>query len=234
VAHVSAVQLLELWEWGRSVHPIDRALRLVAVARPDVPPSELADLSLGDRDASLLALHEDLFGSVLPCVADCPGCGERLEFELSAAHLGKRAPAPKSAELTYAGRTLRVRPLNSRDLAAVAGAPSVDAARRLLAGRCLLNEDGVALSDELVEALAERLVKLDQRAEVVLDLTCPGCGQACQRVLDAPSYVWRELSAEALRLLHEVHTLARAYGWREADILAMSATRRKAYVELAG
>ena len=39
---------------------------------------------------------------------------------------------------------------------------------------------------------------------------------------------------EATRLLGEVHTLARAYHWREAEILAMSSRRRQAYLELAG
>jgi hypothetical protein len=36
------------------------------------------------------------------------------------------------------------------------------------------------------------------------------------------------------RLLREVHTLALAYGWREADILNMSARRRRFYLEMAG
>jgi hypothetical protein len=31
----------------------------------------------------------------------------------------------------------------------------------------------------------------------------------------------------------EVDALARAYGWREADILALSPARRAAYLELA-
>jgi hypothetical protein len=34
--------------------------------------------------------------------------------------------------------------------------------------------------------------------------------------------------------LREVHTLAWAYGWREADILAMSPARRQFYIELVG
>ena len=43
-----------------------------------------------------------------------------------------------------------------------------------------------------------------------------------------------ELATQAKRLLREVHFLARAYGWREADILAMSARRRQAYLEMVG
>jgi hypothetical protein len=33
-------------------------------------------------------------------------------------------------------------------------------------------------------------------------------------------------------MLVEVHKLASAYGWREADILAMSATRRSMYLNI--
>jgi hypothetical protein len=35
-------------------------------------------------------------------------------------------------------------------------------------------------------------------------------------------------------MVREVHRMASAYGWREADILAMSAFRRQRYLELIG
>ncbi|HEX2516118.1 MAG TPA: phage baseplate protein, partial [Chloroflexota bacterium] len=38
----------------------------------------------------------------------------------------------------------------------------------------------------------------------------------------------------ARRLLREVHTLARAYGWREAEILALPGRRRQTYLDLVG
>ena len=40
------------------------------------------------------------------------------------------------------------------------------------------------------------------------------------------------MHAWARRTLRDVHVLARAYGWREADVLALSPTRRQIYVEL--
>jgi hypothetical protein len=39
------------------------------------------------------------------------------------------------------------------------------------------------------------------------------------------------VAARAQRLLMEVHLLARAYSWRESDILAMSPARRNAYLQ---
>ena len=72
----------------------------------------------------------------------------------------------------------------------------------------------------------------DPQAEVLLDLTCPACGASWQTVFDIAAYFWAELTAEAKRLLREVDALARAYGWREVDILALSPGRRQAYLEL--
>ena len=41
-----------------------------------------------------------------------------------------------------------------------------------------------------------------------------------------------EVQARARRLLREVDVLARAYGWTEADVLALSEQRRTAYLEI--
>lgn len=50
---------------------------------------------------------------------------------------------------------------------------------------------------------------------------------------DPAAYVWAEVENSAARLLRDVHLLAAAYGWTEAAILGMSATRRAAYLQLA-
>jgi len=65
-----------------------------------------------------------------------------------------------------------------------------------------------------------------------LELSCPVCRQNWRLSFDIGAFLWAEINSLAKRLLREVHTLARAYGWREADILSMSATRRQAYIEL--
>lgn len=233
MARLTASALLEVWERGRSLHPIDRALCLVAAAAPELPPGETASLSLGERDARLLALREATFGRELPALADCPGCGERLEFDLSGADL--RAGRPGAAgDLEHEGHRFGLRPLNSHDLAAVAGASSESEARVQLATRALLAANGIEMTPELVDALSWRLSEIDPQAEMLLALSCPECAHQWQLSFDIGAYLWREIEAEAQRLLMEVHTLARAYGWREVDILAMSATRRRAYVELVG
>jgi hypothetical protein len=42
------------------------------------------------------------------------------------------------------------------------------------------------------------------------------------------------VEVQAMRLVGDVHALARIYGWTEADVLAMSPRRRATYLELAG
>ena len=78
------------------------------------------------------------------------------------------------------------------------------------------------------------MAEADPQADVQLALVCPACGHTWQATFEIVSFLWAELSAWAERTLADVHALASTYGWREADILAMSARRRQRYLELAG
>ena len=65
--------------------------------------------------------------------------------------------------------------------------------------------------------------------------TCAGCGAQTALPFDAGGTLWSEAAASAQRLLQDVHALASAYHWSEADILALSPARRGYYLEcLAG
>ena len=119
------------------------------------------------------------------------------------------------------------------------GLPDPAAARRLLVRRCVLHASrervpvaGDDLPAEAVAGLAQRMVEHDPQAEVLLDLSCPACEHDWQALFDIVAFFWAELAARADRLLREVHALARAYGWREADILGMSPHRRRFYLEM--
>lgn len=239
---LSANDLLRVWEVGEDQHPLDRALTLLAFAWPERTWDELAELSIGQRDARLLTLREQVSGSKLNGFAECPRCAERLEFDVAVADL-RVAAEPDAGEeardLVADGLALRFRLPNSRDLAAVLGGHDTSAARGLLVRRCVIeaSRDGVPVdvSDLPLEAtteLARRMAACDPQAEVLLDLDCPACGHGWQALFDIVAFFWAELAARAKRLLREVHTLARAYGWREADILGMSARRRQFYLEM--
>ena len=71
---LSADDLIGLWERGQTLHPVDRALAILAAVMPDRPWQELAALGIGERDALLMRLHAQAFGRDLECYAECPSC----------------------------------------------------------------------------------------------------------------------------------------------------------------
>ena len=81
-------------------------------------------------------------------------------------------------------------------------------------------------------AVQERISQVDPQADVTLALTCPACSHRWEAIFDVLTFFWTEIQAWAQRVLREVHVLASAYGSREADILALSPSRRQAYLEM--
>ncbi|HVV86686.1 MAG TPA: hypothetical protein VHE35_26690 [Kofleriaceae bacterium] len=231
---LSAEQILRVWEEGRDRHPLDRALVVLAAGLPDASWDDLCRLPIGRRDAALLELRARTFGERLELLARCPACGAQAELALDVRALVQPAAAPVQELLLDDGATLRYRLPDSRDLAAVLALDGEEAARRLQA-RCLIDEgEGeAALAPALAARLDAHMAAADPQAETELALTCPACGAGWTELLDIGEAFFAELGREATRLLGEVDTLARTYGWREADILAMSAARRASYLELA-
>lgn len=217
--------LIACWELGRRRHALDRALLLHAAAAPAEDAESLADRTIGERNGALLAMRSRLFGDALASCVDCPECGERLEFALSARLLGARAPGPERTHAEIGG--IRVRLPTSRDLAHVAGEPDEANAVRKLTERLT---DGAA-APVTSEQLAAGLDAADPRIDVNVALACPACSHAWCAPFDVPAFLWEELDVRARRLLDEVHTLALAYHWSESEILAMSDVRRRAYLE---
>lgn len=238
---LNAAGVLAVWDAGRDRHPVDRALLLLVAADPGEPWERLAALPLPERDARLLELRMAALGPTLAVRAACPACAESLEFTLEVPALlaaGEDPPPPREAR--GGGVALRFRLPDSRDLAAAAGAGDAERARRLLAARCVVEavaEDGEAvdadaLPDTAVDALAARMAEAAAQADLVVALACPACGAQWSPALDPAEFVWAEVAARARRTLREVDALARVYHWSEADILAMPAARRRAYLEL--
>jgi hypothetical protein len=245
---LSAADLLAIWDGCVPQPPAVRVLTLLAAAGPVADP---ASLPLGRRDAALLELHVRAFGGRLDAVADCPACGERLEFAVDPEVLV--APEGGAAELAMdrtassalpaagepgpltvrAGRyEVRCRLPAAGDLAAL----PADGAELL--ARCVLGatRDGVpvdagGLPAAVRAAVEERMAAADPGAEILLALTCTACETGWVEPLDPAAFVWAELDDRAQRLAAEVHRLAAAYGWAEAEILALSPWRRRLYLD---
>ena len=226
-------ELLTLWERGARRHPLDRGALLAAAARPDWPVDAIADLPLGQVNASLLQLRSATFGPRIDGHADCPQCGQRLAFTLDTAQLLAATTAddsPRDAE----AEGLRLRAPCLRDLAAVASAADAAEAARALLARCTLAGDVARLDAAALAVVEQALDALDPQADLAIALQCVGCGHDGAAQLDAAALLWEEIEVRAQQLLLEVHRLASAYGWSEPQILALSPARRASYLALAG
>lgn len=238
----SAAQLLEAWEGALSQPPAQRALSLLAVAEPELTHEALAALPLGRRDARLLRLRDYLFGGPLQLVVPCPHCAQLIESQLGTADLvfdGEQAFA-ETHSIQSQDYTLSFRLPASTDLIALAGEMDAERARECLLERCVLDAHDpggvaipvMALPQPVLAELAAHMESADPGAVVELSFDCPACHHSWQDVFDIAGFFWREIHAWAHRTLRDVHVLARAYGWREADVLALSPTRRQIYLEL--
>jgi hypothetical protein len=239
----SAMQLLEVWEAGHRHSPVECALNLLAAATPESTLESLADLSIGQRNFSLLQLRASMFGSALTCFAACSRCGEHVELTFDVVDISVEGAAGATGSVTVQidDCELEVRIPTSRDLLAVVGSGDIATIRQRLLERCIVTAKRrgeplptTELPETVIAAVARRVAEEDAQAEVRLAMTCPTCGQPWKELFDIQAYFWAEIDAWAHRLLHDVHDLAAAYGWSEAEILAMSPLRRRRYLDMVG
>ncbi|MFF5077460.1 hypothetical protein ACFY36_10435 [Actinoplanes sp. NPDC000266] len=235
---IGPADLLTAWESGLAAGNLQRALLLHALAAGR-PEAELLAVPVARRDADLLALRRALFGERLPARMTCAGCDEELEVDMEVTSLIGAGPAAGEPVTVASGPwRVRVRPPTPGDLLAVAGSAR---AREALFARCLLEAErdgepaGAAdlpadVSAKAVAALAEA----DPCADIQLTVQCVRCGGPVRSALDVGSYLWAELDNWARATLLDIHLLASTYGWSEPDCLAVSPTRRRYYLELAG
>ena len=235
------MQLLTVWEQARSQAPVQRALTLLALAVPAESAAGLARYSIGRRDQALLGLRERLFGPRLTGAAKCPACGEAVEVDFSVADIRTDIAADPDQlhELRVDGYEVRFRLPVCDDLAALDPQAEAPAKKSALLRRCVTEArlNGTACTAEplpatVTTALSGRMAELDSQGDIQFTLTCPKCGHGWTAPLDIGSYLWGEIHAWAGRMLRDVHALASAYGWREADILSLSPSRRQAYLEM--
>ncbi|MDI1229571.1 MAG: hypothetical protein PSU93_00275 [Methylobacter sp.] len=240
MAAIATADLLTAWERGSSQSGSRRLLTLLAAMYPEIPEQQLLKLPIGQRDGLALELREILFGSQLISLSVCPSCSERLELALDVADIKVASNGSTETPLTLEaeGFELRFRLPDSQDLMFIEAVSSIDAARRILLQRCLLSASRNGqlcaleqLPEQILDNVDAAMSAADPQADVQLDLSCPACQHSWLATFDIASFLWSEISAWAQRVLNEVHLLAKAYCWCEADILAMSPARRRFYLE---
>jgi hypothetical protein len=236
----SAEELLGLWERAVATAPSERCDALLSTQLETLPES------LGAYNAALLGLRARLFGAAQPLRSRCAACGATIEFAVDCGVLARAlAPASDAAQeqrLEVDGYRITFRTPCVADLRVASAGADRDEFARTLLQRCVLRcerEDGEPCDAEdtpasVADALSQRMESLEPGATVSFDLTCPECGAQWNAPMDCGDVLWSELQARAERLLLEIDALARAYGWSETQVLALSATRRAAYLQLIG
>jgi hypothetical protein len=235
---------LNLWERGSGSLPLERGMLALGLALPQASHEGLADWPLGRRNSALTQLHCACFGPSLQGQVHCPSCGEVLEFQMDGQSLLDEHAASHSwlmvveddtpadtAAVNVRGRSFRLP--TTRDLAiAIGEADPRRAATRLISSCQIEADDAEDWTDEDIEEIGEKMASADPMAEIRLAFICAQCGHQWQENLDIVGFLWMEIEARARRLLMDIHRLAWAYGWTERDILSLSESRRRLYLEL--
>ena len=234
--------LLNIWERGLGLHPIDQALVMLDIADTNERSKELMNLSIGQRDMLLMKLRQLTMGSHAAGKSQCPHCNEQVEFDIDLAELSRaHAMDAPAREFTFEEKGYRLfgKVPDSLDIAAAAQCNDELSARYILLQRCILKAeyegDNITwdeVPEDIIFSFSEETLRTDPMAEVQFSVSCPTCSYQWPEVFDIVSYFWSEISDYVKRLLRDVHLLARVYGWSEADILAMSPNRRRIYMEM--
>lgn len=232
--------ILRIWEHAADARPEQRGSAILAAAR-DLPLATIEAEALGRRDARLLSLRRDLLGDRVDARGACSSCGAEIEAGFAVADLlADPAPDPQIRTVRAGGLTVEVRALSAGTLAqlthACRGHDPTEIQREILSHCVVSCETDQGVPTPLPEALhleiGDAVAALDPLSVISLSLQCPECQTTFETVFDPVAFLWQEISVLVKRLLAEVDQLARAYGWTEAEILALPAARRRAYLRL--
>ncbi len=201
-------------------------------------------LLVGDRDFLMLQLRRMTVGDVFNAVAVCPGCGEKMDFDVRLADVpveGEPAES-RSLQIDVDGRAIRFRLPTGADQEAVSGMPLDDVVTVLL-DRCFdgslpfregvgVGQVSASLSDRERDAVIAEMERVAPRIELEMALVCPYCSHQFVEPFDTTAHFLAEMRIGRKQLMREVHSLAFYYHWSEAEILGLSRPRRREYLDL--
>lgn len=233
--------LLQLWEQALLQAGLAREASLARAVGVDPEAAPV-----GVHRLTLLRVFGRLTGATTPLRCTCPHCAEALTFDVEPLALCASLEAAASVhdgeathELETHGCQVTFRLPTLHDLMAAPQEDIDDFVQYLLA-RCVLRAEvagqpvaAQALSPAVMGALSDAMERVDPAACFAFDVQCPGCGHAWSAPFDVAQGLWAVLQGRAERLLGDVDTLARRYGWSEEQVLAVPPLRRQAYLQLA-
>ena len=199
-------------------------LRDASGRRPDV--DGVRRWTVAARLDALAAIREASSARTEWMVFQCEAahCTERFEAEIDLAVCRTEGVAT-TIEFPVDGNAMRARLPTGADLA------------RWQRERTPLHLVAASLLDSIepadpavIDALDAALAEADPARELKLDLVCPACGSAQQRVVDMEAQLLGTFEREQKALMRKIVRLARTFHWAEADIVHMPAWRRDYYL----
>ena len=163
----------------------------------------------------------------------CPARGSALALALDP---GAFVAAPRGGPVAWTapdGTAVTSRLPSGADLAAWRRGGGDAAA---LAGRLVESLDdapppaGWTLPEDWLGPAESALADADPLTVLQLAVACPDCRQESAIAFDLEGWLIGQLAAVQAGLLDEVHRLASAYHWSEAEIAALPPWRRRAYL----
>lgn len=215
-----------------------------------VQDDDIRSLTLGDHDALLLHLRRITYGGKIASVLVCPkaGCEEKMSLELNIEDI-LIPPKQHTREFYELNKkvngdnySIEFRLPTVGDLEAVTDSfteNSESSSMKLLYrcirdvkknGRKLISEN--LLPETVADTISRRMAQLDPQSEILLNMTCPVCGNEFMANFDIGNFFLKELAAHSQDVFHEVHLLAWNYHWDEGDILDMTRARRQIYLNM--
>ncbi|HUG24245.1 hypothetical protein [Piscinibacter sp.] len=237
--------------WGDGLRPFgdaaDLGLDFGSTNRPGLVTSLLAQgdapsvrdfwwaQTVSRRTAALLRLLALTDGRAqLALTASCASaaCGEAFEFDLPLSALPDGAVDGEPIAVPLGdGRSAALRRPTGDDLRRWRdAAPSSrrEAVRSMLDALVVVGQ--VSTGDEA--HVAEAIAAMDPLVAFSVACRCPACGAANDVAVDLEALALKRLASRQRALLLEVHRFASAYGWTEAEVLAVPPARRARYLEL--
>jgi hypothetical protein len=207
----------------------------------------IRELAVGDRASLLLHLRKLMLGDKMQCEVMCTACREAMSLELTVSSLLQYAEdCPKeeySAKID--GFDLKLRPVNGNDqegmllLSLEKNKPNTkDTTLEFadyIARNCIVSSTPTLpeyLSPEFIIQVSSKLEDIDPLAHIVLFMTCPSCNHCFKTTFLPEDYIFMEMFTGLAQLEQEIHLLAFYYHWSKKEIMSISTSERKRYVEL--
>jgi len=234
-------QLRELT--GREEHAVAgadtaHAIGLLAALLVEPPGDEAIQpiaLSAADRDRMLAGVYRGAFGDRIESTLTCRECGRPFDLHFSLRELmqtleeraarGDWKPDGDGHFESAGGERFRLP--TGRDELDVAGLPASESGA-VLFNRCTEGRGwpgGLQAFEETLETVAP-LIDLELLAR------CPECNSVQPVQFEIQGYLLSAILAERRQLRVEIHRIAKAYGWSLHEILSLTRSDRRHFVEL--